>query len=348
MNTKLIINKCFGSVLCLITLPLYVSALETYISPTSRDRLFAAEKPIVCDIPIKGKSCKNICVKMKIPYDEEKDVNGRDINPKQGLPGEARAERLDNRPLVHKRIKIPYRKIGSSETLDVGTNEVGDSSPKDCKFATMWIHGAAFDKGDQGMNEKIFGGAFNRMQHLAADNGGMYYSPDIDDFSDADGLAAVVKYVRNKSCPNGKIIIACGSAGTRTCWKLAENSEVASKLGGLVFIASIAGPDVEITKSEIVKARVPIIIATGENDGCPKDHKNCGAYKVWENLVLKLHESDHTYPVRSVVFKDGGHMTPLRMLDWRQTLNCMLEQSPEVSANRKESIKAYTPKTGAK
>ncbi len=32
--------------------------------------------------------------------------------------------------------------------------------------------------------------------------------------------------------------------------------------------------------------------------------------------------------MRFVLFKNYGHMTPLRVLDWRETMNCMLTQAP--------------------
>ncbi len=293
-----------------------------------------------CQDFFKGPSCNKICAKMTYVYDDPRDFNGRDMKVPDGTPNGtkwvAKPERLDMTPLPTQKIKIPYKAKFLGKDSEFETYEVGNPNDKDCKLATVWIHGAANEQGEQGMHDDSFGGAFNRMKHLAANNHGLYYSPFVDDFGDPEGMAALIHHIRTKSCPKGKIIVACGSAGNATCWALANHKKAASELGGLVFIASgFGGSDDELAKTEAVKARVPLIFGQGENDGCSKEHPKCGAYKPLEAFVDKLHESDKSYPVRFVLYENGGHMTPLRMLDWREAVNCMYSQTPAVTPTQK-------------
>nr|AIA13634.1 Unknown Function [uncultured bacterium] len=282
---------------------------------------------------------------MKLPYDEMKHINGRDENPKRGL---AKPERYDRVGIAQRRILIskepPYESVEvkakepnadpSLNPLDdvelqsngkLLTYEVGNPDDKDCKWATIWLHGATPQRGDLGVIDNIFGGAFNRMKHLAQENHGLYYSPYLNDFGSEDKVAisALIKRIRTTTCPKGKIIVSCGSAGTSVCWDLASDKDIVKDISGLVLIGSAGGPNGNLKDTEAVKARIPILFAQGE-----RDHPD-----YWKDLVSQLHRSDPDYPIRFVLYQSGGHMTPLRMLDWRETMNCMLTQAPEVSTS---------------
>ncbi len=313
------------------------------LAPTSRDAMFAHDKPIIiCNDPIKNAACAGLCTEMKISYDEMKHVNGRDIDPRRAL---AKPERYDNNGIKQRKLlinktppyeatEVPYNEPNASPDINpqvsapdpstqLATYEVGNADGKDCKWATIWFHGAAPKKGDLGVTDNTFGAAFNRMKHLAHHNQGLYYSPFLEDFGPEDhaSMKALVKRIRAKTCPKGKIILNCGSAGTSVCWDLAADKEMAKEISGMVLIGSAGGPTEDLEKSEIVKRKVPIVFTHGEKDG--PEH--------WRNLVLKLHKADPAYPIRFVLFQKGGHMTPLRMLDWRETMNCMLTQAPEAA-----------------
>ncbi|KYG64690.1 hypothetical protein AZI86_10795 [Bdellovibrio bacteriovorus] len=361
--------------------PLILQAAETVpLKASSKDELFAEEKPhVMCNYPLRTSNCADLCKSMKMPYDEMKHVNGRDIVPKRGL---AKPERFDLNGLQQRKISIgleaPYNvteikkasagAIFSADTEEqvreiykdvkapvvsvnedlaqpdestkaLSTYEVGDVAAKSCKWATIWVHGATPWRGGLGMNDTIFGGAFNRMKHLAQDNEGLYYSPTIQNFGDTKGLAALIRHIRQKSCPNGKIILNCGSAGVSTCWQVANEEKITKELSGMVLIGG--GAPYDFQNSNVSKEKIPVLLAQGE-----KDYPD----EVLE-LAEKVHKADPSYPFRTVVFKNGGHMTPLRMLDWRTTMNCMLSQTEEktsTSARTTEKQPRLTPAKGAK
>ncbi len=290
------------------------------LKATDKDDLFTNQKPVVCNYPIKNAACKNLCVEMKIQYDEMRDVNGQDVDPKHAL---TKPERFNANKIPQREILIPmkpYRNIDKNGSLSVAGQssfEVGDTKPESCKWATIFVHGADPRKGNLGVTDNVFGGAFNRMKRLAIENNGLYYSPHVDVGS--EGLAALVKHVRTKTCPKGKIILNCGSAGVAKCWDVVEDKDKEQDVSGLVLIGSGGGPT-DWANSNAVKAKIPILFAQGEKD-YPEEVKES---------AMKLHAFDPNYPVRFLLYGKGGHMTPLRMLDWREAMNCMLAQAPDV------------------
>ena len=88
---------------------------------------------------------------------------------------------------------------------------------------TIYLHGQGGSR-KQGVDDFTFGGNFNRIKNLMADNGGLYLSPDFSDFGDkgAAEIAALIDHYAEAS-PGAKIFVACGSMGGCLCWKLAAN-----------------------------------------------------------------------------------------------------------------------------
>jgi hypothetical protein len=292
------------------------------LAPTDKDKFFAGEEPVICNLPIKNPACAKICVEMKINYDGKKVIRDHDYDTKRFL---AKPERIDTSGILARQIIVPVRtakNIAKNAAISIdgiSTHEIGNPNDKDCKWATIWVHGATPQKGELGVTDDIFGGAFNRMKRMAVANHGLYYSPSVEGQNGVAGLAALVKHIRIKTCRNGKIILNCGSAGVRSCWAAAEDKEVAKELGGMVLIGSGISYDY-LKNHPAVESRVPILFAQGEDDG----------YDDLRDATLKMHEQDPNYPIRFLLYGKGGHMTPLRMLDWRQTMNCMLSQTEDV------------------
>ncbi|PWU22270.1 MAG: hypothetical protein C5B49_01120 [Bdellovibrio sp.] len=311
------------------------------LAKTERDAMFAMPHYTQCTDPIQNPSCRgpdgqDICTDMRIPFDKEKHLWGRDTDKVLFL---AKPERYDMKGISQHKIllnlKPPYvakeiayrepdantgaRKIEDPVPGTVSTYEIGNISDAGCKWATIWVHGADPGKGDLGIVNNNFGGAFNRMKHLAADNHGLYYSPSVYDFSNDDGIVALIKYIHSETCPRGKIIMNCGSAGAGICWRIANDKRVSDEISGMVVIGG-GVPD-SLKDLEIVKRKVPILLTHGDkgDDGAEDSHQ----------AVLDLHKSMPDYPVRFVLFENGVHMTPLRMLDWKETMNCMLAQAPD-------------------
>ena len=108
---------------------------------------------------------------------------------------------------------------------------------------TIYLHGKGGSR-KQGVDDFTFGGNFNRIKNLMADNGGLYLSPDFSDFDDrgAAEVAALIEHYAGAS-PNARLYVACGSMGGYICWKLAANDLVAARLSGLMLLGSVFDED---------------------------------------------------------------------------------------------------------
>ena len=98
--------------------------------------------------------------------------------------------------------------------------------PRAPPIITIYLHGKGGSR-KQGVDDFTFGGNFNRIKNLMADNGGLYLSPDFSDFDDqgAAEVAALIEHYAAAS-PNAKLFVACGSMGGYICWKLAANDRL--------------------------------------------------------------------------------------------------------------------------
>ena len=234
-----------------------------------------------------------------IDYQEMRDINGRDIVPER-------------------RVKPAYMALGvrwhqADETLTLGSRKldvtrVGPASGQ--AFTVIFIHGRAGDR-RLGSNDYMFGGNFNRLKNLAVDNGGSYYAPSIRTF-DADGVADVAALIRSVSEQSGgkPVILSCASMGTIICWGITRDAESVKLLKGMVMMSAVTDPT--FSKSAFYKARLPIWFAHGSNDSV---YAATDQQVQFEKLI-KAH-----YPTRFTLYASGSHGTPLRMIDWRKTLN---------------------------
>jgi hypothetical protein len=237
-----------------------------------------------------------------IDYQEMRDINGRDIVPER-------------------RVKPAYLSLGvrwqqTDETLTLGARKldvtrVGQASGQ--AFTVIFIHGRAGDR-RLGSNDYMFGGNFNRLKNLAVDNGGSYYSPSIKTF-DADGVADVAALIRSAFEQSGgkPVILSCASMGTIICWGISRDAESVKRLKGMVMMSAVTDPT--FSKSPLYKARLPIWFAHGSADSVYAAKDQQGAFE----KLYKAH-----YPARFTLYASGSHGTPLRMIDWRKTLNWLL------------------------
>ena len=240
-------------------------------------------------------------------WNTSQDVNGRDA-----IAGEtAKPERIDLSPLKQQRgVTINY----TGGTLDA--TEVGE--PKNAKFAVIFIHGGGGDK-SLGINDVGFGGNFNRMKNLATRNNGVYYSPTVE-FSEQGGrgVEALINQIK-KNSPDAKIVMACGSAGAYTCWQMAKSQEALPKLSGLIFLGG-AQTEPEYVNSAAYVSRLPIILSQGNNDKLVD----------WETVNEEfetIHKANPNYPIRMELYDTGKHGTPIRMLDWKESLQWIFTHS---------------------
>ena len=183
------------------------------------------------------------------------------------------------------------------------------------KLIVLYVHGRGGHRG-QGVDDFRFGGNFNRIKNMVAAAGGVYLSPDFADFGTrgASQIAALINVYRATS-PNAPVFVACGSMGGAMCWAMARNPSVAPHLGGLLLLGSF--PDDGFLTSQAFQRRVPVLLAQGSED-------TVVPVASMEAFYRTIRARAPGYPVKMVRFETGTHGTPIRMTDWRETINWML------------------------
>ena len=239
-----------------------------------------------------------------VDYQEARDINERDEVP----------ERRVKRAYVSLGVRSAQQDLklttsaGAIRHYAVGTTQ-------GASIITIYLHGQGGSR-KQGVDDFTFGGNFNRIKNLMADNGGLYLSPDFSDFGDGGvaQVAALIAHYANAS-PNAKLFVACGSMGGYLCWKLAANDAVARRLSGLLLLGSVFDEDFKGTAA--YKKKIPVFFGHGSHD-------TVFAIDKQEAFFRSLRAGKGGYPARFVRFETGTHGTPIRMTDWRDTLNWML------------------------
>lgn len=235
-----------------------------------------------------------------VDYREMRDINGRDEVPERRVRGEyvSLGVRRQQRELS----------LGGLRHFAVGRAE-------GARMVTVYLHGQGGNR-RQGVDDFTFGGNFNRIKNLMAENGGLYLSPDVPDFGErgARAIATLVEHYANRS-PGAPVILACGSMGGAICHALARNGDIAPRLGGILLVGSHWDPG--FVGSAAFKRRVPLYIGQGSRDTVFPAEKQ-------ETFLRAILTARSDYPVRYVRFESGTHGTPIRMTDWRETLNWML------------------------
>ena len=237
-----------------------------------------------------------------VDYRELRDINGRDEIPERRVQG--------------KYVQLSVRSVQKDLTLKTAAgaiSHVAVGRTEGAQIITIYLHGQGGSR-RQGVDDFTFGGNFNRIKNLMWQNGGLYLSPDFSEFG-AQGVAevsALLSHYAEKS-PGAKIIVACGSMGGAICWGLADDPAIAPRLSGLLLLGSF--PSEDFSRSAAFRRKVPLYLGQGSND-------TVFAVAATEAFYRKLGAA--SYPVRMVRFETGTHGTPIRMTDWRETLNWML------------------------
>ncbi|WP_164924285.1 alpha/beta hydrolase [Sinorhizobium fredii] len=239
-----------------------------------------------------------------VDYQELRDINGRDQIPER-------------------RVKRAYLSLGVkssqvNETLDLGGRslDVTRIGPdRGAAFTVIFVHGRGGDR-RLGANDFSFGGNFNRLKNLAVGNGGAYYAPSIRSF-DAAGVADIAALIRLAAERSGgrPVVLSCASMGSFICWGIARDQRATAALGGMMVMGGVADPAFE--ESAAYKARLPMFFSHGSNDS---------VYPAEAQVALYRSVRSKNYPARFVLFETGSHGTPVRMTDWRDALNWILDR----------------------
>lgn len=242
-----------------------------------------------------------------VDYREMRDINERDAVPERR---------------VHPQYtSTSVRSVQQDLALktDAGTlRHIAVGKTEGAAVIVLYLHGQGGSR-KQGVDDFTFGGNFNRIKNLMANNGGLYLSPDFTDFGDkgAGQVAALIGYYAERS-PGAKIFVACGSMGGALCWKLAGRADTGGSIDGLLLLGSLW--DESFFASPAFKRRVPVFFGQGSKDPVfPVENQ--------EAFFRSILARSKAYPARFVRFETGTHGTPIRMTDWRETLNWMLSRA---------------------
>ena len=164
-------------------------------------------------------------------------------------------------------------------------------------------------------NDYTFGGNFNRLKNLAVDNGGTYYVPSVTSF-DMTGVAAIGDLIDYRlssfrrqaggACLrlDGQLHLLGRDAATRRRW---PNSR--------------AWPSSAARRIRIFRRAPPtrrgcrLVFTQGSHDS---------VYSADDQIAIYERLHARGYPTRFTLFNTGSHGTPVRMTDWRETLNWIL------------------------
>ncbi|RWK08529.1 alpha/beta hydrolase [Mesorhizobium sp.] len=243
-----------------------------------------------------------------LDYREMRDINQRDEVPEKRV----HAQYTD--PDVR---KVQQDLMLKTDAGDIRHVAIGKT--EGAAVIVLYLHGQGGSR-KQGVDDFTFGGNFNRLKNLMAANGGLYLSPDFPDFGDkgAAQVAALIDHYAGKS-PDAKIFVACGSMGGILCWKLADRTDTGGRISGLLLLGSLW--DESFLTSPAFKRRVPVFFGQGSHDVVFQVEKQ-------EAFFRSILARSKTYPTRFIRFETGTHGTPIRMVDWRGTLNWMLTKAP--------------------
>jgi hypothetical protein len=235
-------------------------------------------------------------------YNEMRDINERDEVPEKRVKKQY-VSLAATRAQVEAEIET---RLGALKHVAVGKRE-------GARMIAVYVHGQGGTR-KQGANDWTFGGNFNRLKNLMVQNGGLYLSPDVPDFG-ARGAGVIADLIAHytASSPGAPVFLACGSAGGGVCHRLANDPQIAPLLGGIFFLGSFW--DDGFTSSEAVKRRVPVYIGHGSRDTVFAVDRQEAFYQAIRATGT---------PVRFLRFETGTHGTPIRMVDWRETIGWMI------------------------
>lgn len=238
-----------------------------------------------------------------VDYREQRDINQRDEVPERRV----HAHYVDLAPRSVQKDLIARTDVARIAHVTVGAVE-------NARFIVVYLHGQGGSR-LQGMADRTFGGNFNRIKNLAHRNGGLYLTTDFSDFgmNGARQVASIIMHYAARS-PQAKIYVGCGSMGGALCWRLADDAAVAPRLGGLLLLGSHW--DETFFSSRAFRANVPVFFGHGGGD-------RVFAVAAQEAFFRSILRRAPNYPTRFVRFQTGSHGTPIRMTDWRETLNWM-------------------------
>lgn len=239
-----------------------------------------------------------------VDYQEMRDINGRDQVPERRVRSAY--------------VSTAVKKAQQNLTVDTPTGPIDvamTGKGEGASFTVIFIHGRGGDR-RLGNNDWNFGGNFNRIKNLAVQNGGVYYAPSVPSFDDAGAARISGLILRAKALsPDRPVILVCASMGSFICARVVRDATAVRSLSGMVLMGGAA--DGDYAKTPAFKAKLPVFFTHGDSDSIYAANDQIAVFR----KLLKA-----GIPTRFVLFQTGGHGTPVRMTDWRETLNWIFAQ----------------------
>ena len=104
----------------------------------------------------------------------------------------------------------------------------------------VYLHGQGGSR-KQGVDDFTFGGNFNRVKNLMAENGGLYLSPDFSDFGDkgAAEIAALITHYAEQLARRARLRRLRLDGRGAGAGSLPADKTVAPRLSGLLLLGSL-------------------------------------------------------------------------------------------------------------
>ncbi|RIY03748.1 hypothetical protein D3218_03145 [Aureimonas flava] len=258
-----------------------------------RDELFAYPQPV---------ASLDDGRRLDVPYSEERDIDRRDEIPERRV----RRAYVELRGLGAASERTLRTPDGLLRFATLGASRGGST-------VLVFVHGRNGDR-RLGLNDWSFGGNFNRLKNLLVRAGGTYVTVDGGRLDDADaGRVGLLLRELRREHPASTLILACASMGGQICWSLAT-SNAAPPIDAMVLLGTDSAPERFRALRSSRPEPMPVLIAHGTRDKVYAFDRQLAAYR-------SVRAAQPTYPIRFVGFEDGNHGTPIRMVDWRDTLN---------------------------
>lgn len=246
---------------------------------------------------------------LEVEYDRPRDLDARDAVRGERVKQDYVSLDTDavtaDRTVKFGRKTISYYAVGK---VDGGA-----------KAIVVFVHGLGSGR-DTGVDDWIHGGNFNRIKNLMMRNDGVYLSPSFSNFRSGgtEEMRDLIHFGSVMS-PGAPVFLACGSMGASLCWRLIRDDSVRPLLGGVLLLDPVMdGDDIRFAAALPPAERIPILMTGSRED-------TRVGWKGQRDLFIALKKAVPDYPIRYVLFSAGTHGLSWRMVDWRTTLNWMLE-----------------------
>ena len=289
-----------AAVLALVALTLAPAyAAGPYRLAPYKDELF--QYPKILDAEYDG-------AYLEVEYDRPRDLYARDVE---------RGAKVDP-----KYVSLDTDAVQADLTLDAGGKPIryfAVGRTEGARAIVVFIHGRGTGRAT-GVDDWIHGGNFNRIKNLMMRNDGLYLSPSFPDFGrqGAAEMKALILHAAEGS-PGAPVFLACGSLGAQICWRLMRDGAVLPLIAGMILFDPVMDrTDLRFVASLDPAVRVPILMTGSREDVVV-------GWRKQRDLFRAMKAAFPDYPIRYVLFSAGTHGLSLRMTDWRETLNWMLD-----------------------